>query len=187
MVVQAEAAEAMLARSPEAAAAPLHRVQETGRQSIAEMRRLLGVLRSAGDAVPSTAPQPSLSRLPDLVREAADVGLRVDVEVDGDRRDLPLGIELAAYRIVQESLTNTRRHGDARVAHVRLGYGPEALRVEVTDDGTGGGHRPSPAGHGLIGMRERAALYGGTLEAGPGADGAGFRVIAVLPVGEGAP
>ena len=187
MVVQAEAAEAMLARSPEAAAAPLHRVQETGRQSIAEMRRLLGVLRSAGDAVPSTAPQPSLSRLPDLVREAADVGLRVDVEVDGERRDLPLGIELAAYRIVQEALTNTRRHSGARVAHVRLGYGAEALRVEVTDDGTAGGHPLSPAGHGLIGMRERVALYGGTLEAGRGADGVGFRVVALLPVGEGGP
>jgi signal transduction histidine kinase len=187
MVVQAEAAEAMLVRSPEAAAAPLHRVQETGRQSIAEMRRLLGVLRSAGDAEPDTAPQPSLRRLPDLVREAADVGLRVDVEVEGERRDLPLGIELAAYRIVQEALTNTRRHSGARIAHVRLGYGPEALRVEVTDDGAGGGDHARPAGHGLIGMRERAALYGGTLETGPGPEGAGFRVIAVLPVEEGAP
>ena len=187
MVVQAEAAEAMLARSPEAAAAPLHRVQETGRQSIAEMRRLLGVLRSAGDAVPSTAPQPSLRRLPDLVREAADVGLRVDVEVEGDRRDLPLGIELAAYRIVQEALTNSRRHSRARVAHVRLGYSPQALRVEVTDDGPGGSDHPAPAGYGLIGMRERAALYGGTLEAGPRVDGAGFRVVALLPVGDTAP
>jgi signal transduction histidine kinase len=187
MVVQAEAAEAMLARSPEAAAAPLHRVQETGRQSIAEMRRLLGVLRSAGDVVPSTAPQPSLRRLPDLVREAADVGLRVDVEVEGDRRDLPLGVELAAYRIVQEALTNSRRHSRARVAHVRLGYASEALRVEVTDDGPGGGEHPAPAGHGLIGMRERAALYGGTLEAGPRVDGAGFRVVALLPAGDTAP
>jgi len=185
MVVQAEAAEEMLAHSPEAAAAPLHRVQETGRQSLAEMRRLLGVLRSAGDAAPSTAPQPSLRRLPDLVREAADVGLRVDVDVVGEPRDLPLGIELAAYRIVQEALTNTRRHGRTRVARVRLGYCPEALRIEVTDDGTGG-DSPGPAGHGLIGMRERAALYGGTLEAGP-ADGGGFRVAAVLPLGEAAP
>jgi signal transduction histidine kinase len=182
MVVQAEAAEEMLTRSPTDAAAPLHRVQETGRQSLAEMRRLLGVLRTAGDAEPSTAPQPSLARLPELVRDAADVGLRVDVEIDGTRTDLPLGVELAAYRIVQEALTNTRRHGRARSARVRLGYSATALRIEVTDDGSGGGNA-NPAGHGLIGMRERAALYGGTLEAGP-APGGGFRVLAVLPLGE---
>jgi signal transduction histidine kinase len=126
-----------------------------------------------------------MRRLPDLAREAADVGLLVDVEVAGERRDLPLGIELAAYRIVQEALTNTRRHGRARVAHVRLGYSPGELRIEVTDDGTGGGH-PAPAGHGLIGMRERAAVYGGTLDAGP-ADGGGFRVAAVLPLGDAGP
>jgi signal transduction histidine kinase len=182
MVVQAEAAEEMLTRSPADAAGPLHRVQETGRQSLAEMRRLLGVLRSAGDAEPSTAPQPSLARLPELVREAADVGLRVDVDIDGDRVDLPLGVELAAYRIVQEALTNTRRHGRARSARVRLGYSAKALRIEVMDDGAGGGNA-NPAGHGLIGMRERTALYGGTLEAGPAPEG-GFRVLAVLPLGE---
>jgi signal transduction histidine kinase len=161
-------------------------VQETGRQSLAEMRRLLGVLRTEGDAGPSTAPQPSLSRLPELVQEASDVGLQVDVDVEGDPAELPLGVELAAYRIVQEALTNTRRHAGARSARVRLSYSPEALRVEVTDDGTGPGDRSNAAGHGLIGMRERAALYGGTLEAGPG-PGCGFRVAAVLPVGDGAP
>jgi signal transduction histidine kinase len=186
MVVQAEAAEELLTRSPAAAAQPLHRVQETGRQSLAEMRRLLGVLRTEGDAAPSTAPQPSLRRLPELVRAAADVGLRVDVDVEGDQADLPLGVELAAYRIVQEALTNTRRHAAARSARVRLNYSPESLRVEVTDDGIGAGGQSNPAGHGLIGMRERAALYGGTLETGP-RPGGGFRVAAVLPVGEGAP
>ena len=185
MVVQAEAAEEMLSHSPASAAQPLHRVQETGRQSLAEMRRLLGVLRSDGDAPVSTAPQPSLHRLPELVQEAADVGLRVDVEVDGERADLAPGVELAAYRIVQEALTNTRRHANARSACVRLAYSPENLRVEVTDDGTGTGEHPNRGGHGLIGMRERAAVYGGTLEAraGPG----GFRVVAVLPVGNPAP
>jgi signal transduction histidine kinase len=183
VVVQAEAAEEMLTRCPEAAAAPLHRVQETGRQSLAEMRRLLGVLRSAGDAAPATAPQPSLRRLPELVHEAADVGLRVHVEIEGERADLPLGVELAAYRIVQEALTNTRRHARARHAAVRLGYAPHALRVDVTDDGAGAYGRPNPAGHGLIGMRERAALYGGTLDAGP-LPGGGFRVVAVLPLGD---
>jgi signal transduction histidine kinase len=184
MVVQAEAAEEMLTRSPEAAAQPLRRVQDTGRQSLAEMRRLLGVLRSAGDDAASTAPQPSLRRLPDLVREAADVGLTVDVDIVGEPADLALGVELAAYRIVQEALTNTRRHARARSARVRLSYSPEVLRVEVTDDGTGTG-RPNPAGHGLIGMRERAALYAGSLDAGPNPDG-GFRVVAVLPLGDAA-
>ena len=185
IVVQAEAAEEMLHRSPEAAAQPLHRVQETGRQSLAEMRRLLGVLRADGHEPPSTAPQPSLRRLPELIQSAADVGLRVDVDIEGTRRDLPLGLELAAYRIVQEALTNTRRHAGARTARVRLGYSPEALYVTVTDDGTGTGEHPNPVGHGLIGMRERVALYGGTLEAGP-TPGGGFRVAAVLPSGDDA-
>jgi signal transduction histidine kinase len=118
------------------------------------------------------------------VREAADVGLRVTVEIVGERADLPLGVELAAYRIVQEALTNTRRHASAATARVRLTYSPTTLRVEVTDDGSG--HASGRPGHGLIGMRERAALYGGTLEAGPGPEG-GFRVFAVLPTGEPAP
>ena len=184
MVVQAEAAEELLGRSPEAAVAPIHRVQETGRQALAEMRRLLGVLRAADAGPAETTPQPSLRRVPELVREAADVGLRVDVAVEGEPADLPPGLELAAYRIVQEALTNTRRHARATSACVRLAYSPEALRIEVTDDG-----RNPPAdrtGHGLIGMRERAALYGGTLTAGAAADG-GFRVVAVLPrEGDGA-
>ena len=186
MVVQAEAAEEMLARSPEAAVAPVRRVQETGREALGEMRRLLGVLRTAqgGGGAAATAPQPSLDRLPELVREAADVGLPVEITTDGNADDLPLGVELAAYRIVQEALTNTRRHAHATRADVRLTRAPGALRIEVTDDGRGpSGGRP---GHGLIGMRERAALYGGTLETGPGPHG-GFRVVAVLPVGDAAP
>jgi signal transduction histidine kinase len=150
-------------------------VQETGRQALGEMRRLLGVLRGPA----STAPQPSLARLPELVEEAAAGGLRVEVLQDGDAVELPLGVQLTAYRIVQEALTNVRRHAAATRALVRIDHGDGALRIEVTDDGRGpsGTH----TGHGLIGMRERAALYGGTLTAGPGPDG-GFRVLAVLPV-----
>jgi signal transduction histidine kinase len=108
----------------------------------------------------------------------------VDVQVTGDPAALPLGLELAAFRIVQEALTNTRRHACATRACVRLHHTPGGLRIEITDDGRG----PSggPAGHGLVGMRERAALYGGTLDAGPG-PGGGFRVSAVLPVGVPAP
>ena len=180
MVVQAEAAEEMLTRSPEAATEPLHRVQRTGREALAEMRRLLGVLRTADSGLP-TLPQPSLRRLPELVREAAATGLGVEVSVTGEPTELAPGRELAAFRIVQEALTNVRRHARATTARVQLGYSPDALRIEVTDDGRGpvGEH----VGHGLIGMRERAALYGGTLAAGP-ADGGGFRVTAVLPVDE---
>ena len=184
MVVQAEAAEEMLTRSPEAAVLPLHRVQDTGRQALAEMRRLLGVLRTTDAGPPSTVPQPSLRRIPELVREAADVGLAVDVTVTGDPMDLAPGRELAAFRIVQEALTNTRRHAHATRACVRLDYTPAELRIEVTDDGRG--RTGTHAGHGLVGMRERAALYGGTLDVGPATAG-GFRVTAVLPVGEPAP
>jgi signal transduction histidine kinase len=179
MVVQAEAAEELLAHSPQAAVQPMRRVQDTGRQALGEMRRMLGVLRAADPAPETTAPQPSLTRLPELVRDATDGGLAVDVVVEGEPVELPLGLELTAYRIVQEALTNTRRHADAGHAHVRLGYSAEALCLEVTDDG-----RQPPGtreGHGLIGMRERAALYGGTLTAGP-AEGGGFRVLAVLPL-----
>jgi signal transduction histidine kinase len=184
MVVQAEAAEEMLSRSPAAAAQPLHRVQDTGRQALAEMRRLLGVLRTVDAGPPSTVPQPSLRRLPELVREAADVGLTVEIAVSGDPVDLAPGRELAAFRIVQEALTNTRRHARAGRACVRLDYSPTELRIDVTDDGRGrtGAHE----GHGLIGMRERTALYGGSLDVGPAAGG-GFRVTAVLPVGEPTP
>ncbi len=181
MVIQAEAAEELLDRCPAAAVQPLRRVQDTGRQSLAEMRRLLGVLRTPEADRATTAPQPSLRRLPDLVGEAADMGLRVDMTTEGLPVDLPPGLDLAAYRIVQESLTNVRRHAGATRACVRLRYAPEALRLEVTDDGRGPAE--GRAGHGLIGMRERAALYGGTVDTGP-APGGGFRVAAVLPLQE---
>jgi signal transduction histidine kinase len=178
MVVQAEAAEEILAHDPDAVAGPLHRIQETGRQSLGEMRRLLGVLRGSETGEP-TAPQPSLSRLPELTDEASAGGLPVEVHVDGEERELPLGVQLTAYRIVQEALTNARRHAAARSAVVRLSYDTDALRIEVSDDGRGPtGGRP---GHGLIGMRERAALYGGTLTAGAGPSG-GFSVSARLPL-----
>jgi signal transduction histidine kinase len=181
MVVQAEAAEELLATSPDAAVTPLRRVQDTGREALGEMRRLLGVLRAADGLAPSTEPQPSLGRIPELVRDAADVGLRIDVEVTGDPGGLPLGLELAAYRIVQEALTNTRRHARATRACVRLDHTADGLRIEVIDDGHGApGGRTARGGHGLVGMRERAALYGGTLTTGT-APGGGFRVVAVLP------
>jgi signal transduction histidine kinase len=177
MVVQAEAAEELMDRAPADARERLHRVQDTGRQSLGEMRRLLGVLR----AEPATTPQPSLARLQELVDDAAAAGLRVDVRVDGALDRLPLGVELTAFRIVQEALTNTRRHSGAGRATVHLVSRAGLLTIEVTDDGTG----PSAGriGHGLIGMRERVALYGGTLRTGAGPDG-GYLVAAELPVEE---
>jgi signal transduction histidine kinase len=181
MVVQAEAAEELLDRSPADARERLHRVQETGRQSLGEMRRLLGVLRATGHDGPATAPQPSLAGLQELVDDAAVTGLRVDVRLDGDLDGLPLGVELTAFRILQEALTNTRRHASARSVTVRLARRPGVLALEVTDDGTGpAGNR---VGHGLIGMRERVALYGGSVTTGPGPDG-GYRVAAELPLEE---
>lgn len=183
MVLQAEAAEEILPGDPAAVVAPLHRIQETGRQSLGEMRRLLGVLR-ATEAGEPTEPQPSLARLTELTGEVAAAGLPVEVHVEGYERELPLGVQLTAYRLVQEALTNTRRHARAAHAVVRLTFDADALRIEVSDDGQGPtGGRP---GHGLIGMRERAALYGGTLTAGAGSAG-GFTVSAVLPLDRAEP
>ena len=153
-------------------------VEKTGRAALTEMRRLLGALREDDDL--ELAPQPGLATLDSLVEAFRRSGLPVQVQVDGEEVPLPRALDLSAYRIVQEALTNTRRHARATRACVRLSYGPDALQVEITDDGRG---PVNPrAGHGLIGMRERAALYGGSLDAGPTARG-GFRVAAAFPLG----
>jgi signal transduction histidine kinase len=146
---------------------------------MAEMRRLLDVLIGTEAAAP-LSPQPSLQHLDALVDQVRSAGLPVDVSVRGEQRPLPPGVDLAAFRIVQESLTNTLRHaGDAR-ATVSLRYHRAGVDVEVSDDGRSG-EAPGSAGRGLIGMRERVALYGGTMEAGP-RTGGGFLVRASLPV-----
>src|SRR6266571_8927049 len=143
------------------------------------MRRLVGMLRSdAGDPL---APQPGLNDLPTLVTQVRAAGLPVELHVDGARRELPIGIELSAYRIVQEALTNALKHaGDAHVS-VHLGYGRDSLEIEISDDGTGARSPVSSGGHGLVGMRERVALYGGRLDAGRRQNG-GFAVRVVLPI-----
>lgn len=152
-------------------------VETTARQALAEMRRLFGVLRSEGDPL-ALAPQPGLGELDALLGQVRSAGLDVRLTVEGDRRELPPGADLAAYRIVQEGLTNVLRHARARHAGVTLTYGETALDVVVDDDGRG----PSGAtgGHGLVGVRERVALYGGRVEAGARAGG-GFRLFARLP------
>jgi signal transduction histidine kinase len=157
--------------------AALETVERTGRESLAEMHRMLGVLR--GPEEDGGAPSPGLARLPDLLEPARAAGLDAVLTVDGDVRDVPAGLDLAAYRIVQEAVTNVLRHARARRLTCSVHHGPTALDIAVVDDGTGAPARRE--GHGLVGMRERAAAYGGSVEAGPRPDG-GWSVHAVLPV-----
>jgi signal transduction histidine kinase len=179
MVVQADGAGYVLRSDPDRAAAALAAVSATGRQALTELRRLLGVLRSS-DQHADLAPVPGLGELRELLDQARAAGLEVSYTLTGAPRDLPEGAELAAYRVVQESLTNTRKHaGLAANAAVRLEYQHDGLIVQVTDDGMAA---PSgePGGHGLAGMRERVTMYGGTVTAGR-LPGGGFRVRAWLP------
>jgi len=179
MVVQADGARYALRTDPDRAETALTAISATGRQALTEMRRLLGVLRSAG-AQNSLAPVPGLGELRELLEQARAAGLEVSYTLTGTPRELPEGAELAAYRVVQESLTNTRKHGGlAATAAVTLRYEPDGLTVEVIDDGIASPAN-EPAGHGLAGMRERIAMYGGTVHAGPLAGG-GFGVTARLP------
>jgi signal transduction histidine kinase len=146
------------------------------------MRRLLGVLRQEAETRGSLAPAPGLAELDGLAAEVAKAGVRVEVLIEGSRPDLPLGLDLSAYRIVQEALTNVVRHAGPATARVGIRYGAGEVALEVVDDGRAtdaGDH--GRGGHGIVGMRERAALYGGDLEAGP-LPGGGFRVAARLPV-----
>ena len=180
MVVQAGASEDLLDRDPEAAREPLRAVQQTGQQAIAEMSRMLGLLRGQMTSDP-LAPQPGVAQLQSLVARLAALGLLVELSVVGDPRALPPGLDLAAYRIVQEALTNTLKHaGTGAVARVAVRYRPRAMELEIVDDGRGPVGHPK-TGHGLIGMRERATVYDGTIETGPGPQG-GFRVHVVLPL-----
>ena len=157
----------------------LETIEHTGRSALTETRRLLGMLRAGGDE--PLAPQPRLGDVPLLIDQVREAGLPVELDVAGEARELPAGIELSAYRIVQEGLTNALKHaGDAR-ARVSIRYGDQALEIEVADDGAGGGDAGRSGGHGLAGMRERVALYGGRFTTGA-APGGGFVVRVILPV-----
>ncbi|SDD70904.1 sensor histidine kinase [Actinokineospora iranica] len=173
MVLYTSVARRAVARDPAAADTALAQVEESGRQSLTELRRLLGVLRTEpGDL----APQASLADLDDLVSRCVTAGLPVTVAVHGHRRELPAGVELCAYRIVQEALTNAAKHADPTRVTVDLHYGRNDLRIDIRNDG------PRPCGtpgHGLIGMRERAALVGGRLHVRHDPDE--FQVVATLP------
>jgi signal transduction histidine kinase len=182
MVVQAAAARRIVTRSPADATAALEAIETTGRESLHEMRRVLGVLRGDEDEA-ELAPAPGLDDFGRLLQQCEEAGLPVDLEVTGDPRRLAPGLELSAYRVVQESLTNSLKHAGPARATVRLHYRPEMLELEVTDDGRGASSTAGAGGQGLIGMRERVDAFGGTLAAGP-RPGGGFRVSASFPAGE---
>jgi signal transduction histidine kinase len=178
MVVQAGAERHSLPGDQTETRDTLAAIEQSGRQALAEARRLLGVLRRDGEP-DDLEPQPGLEQLGALVEHVRRAGLNVDLAVEGERAPLPAGLDLCAYRIVQEGLTNALKHAGAGAsAQVRVAYAPAALEIDVRDDGRGG--EIDGAGHGLIGMRERVALYGGELEAGP-RPGGGFGVHARLP------
>ncbi|KPC65990.1 sensor histidine kinase [Streptomyces chattanoogensis] len=189
MVVQADGAAYVLDAAPDQAKQALETISGTGRQALAEMRRLLGVLRTgeqpeSGEYVP----QPGVEELADLIDQVRGAGLPVDFRIEGEPRPLPSSIELTAYRIVQEALTNTRKHGGPDAgATVRLAYRDSELDLLVEDDGRGAQQElyeeggADGLGHGLIGMRERVGMVGGSLHAGP-RPGGGFRISAVLPL-----
>lgn len=181
MVVQAEAAEAMIDSDPARARRPLAAVQQTGRDALTELRRMLGVLRERAEEGAALAPQPGLAGLDDLARQVRDAGLPVTVRVEGAPRPLPPGIDLSAYRIVQEGLTNALKHAGPATAEVLVRYGERELELSVSDDGRGHDPAANGGGHGLLGMRERVALYGGELAAGPRPQG-GFALTARLPL-----
>ncbi len=182
MVVQAGAARRVMEEQPQRAREALGSIERTGRQALAEMRRLLGVLRKEDDRELALAPQPGLDQLGVLVEEFREAGLPIDLVVEGEPISLPQGVDLSAYRVVQEALTNTLKHAGPARARVLVRYGERELVVEVNDDGHGApAGRDYGRGHGLVGMRERVGLFSGELQAGPGHSG-GYSVRARFPV-----
>ncbi|GAA4207209.1 sensor histidine kinase [Microbispora amethystogenes] len=184
MVVQADGAAYAIDSDPEQARRAMQAISGTGRQALAEMRRLVGVLRQdAGSPAEEYAPQPGVAQLDELVRQVRDSGLPTEFTVSGTPRALPEGEQLAVYRIVQEALTNAIKHGGPGTrARVEMTYGPGLIELRVSDDGRGAAAPRVVGGHGLIGMRERVAMYGGSVEAAP-RSGGGFQVVARIPAG----
>jgi signal transduction histidine kinase len=188
VVTLSEAAAVTADTDPAAARTAMKQVADTGRTALGEMRRLLGVLRAdqpgpSSDGVGDLAPSPGLDRVDELVAGARAAGLPVRLTVSGPARPLPSTLDVTAYRVVQESLTNALKHArEPTLVHARLRWSAEQLQIEVTDDGLRAEPREESAGHGLAGMRERLALFGGTVSSGPMATG-GWSVHAVLPLG----
>ncbi len=183
MAVQAEAGQALLPADPERAAETLARIAGSAREALGDLRRLLGVLRDDGDEGDGgRSPQPGLAGLPGLVEEMRAAGVPVAVRIEGDPVAVASAVDVSAYRIVQEALTNVLRHAPGARADVVVRFGADAVEIEVGNERRPNGHAPRThgPGHGLVGMRERAALLGGRLDAGP-ADGDRFVVRARLP------
>jgi signal transduction histidine kinase len=178
MVVQAQALDALRGDARDAAGA---QIASIGREALGEMHHMLDVLRPNGEERPELAPAPGVRDVAALVERARGAGIDVALAVEGEPRPLPAGVDLSAYRIVQEALTNVIKHARALHTEVRVRYETAALELSVIDDGTQLGDGGAP-GHGLVGMRERVALFGGTLEAGRRSDGRGYAVRAVLPL-----
>jgi signal transduction histidine kinase len=170
-----------LTDDPERANGVFRAIESSGREALVELRRLLGILRS-DDQQLAIGPQPGLTSLTSLVEQVRASGLPVDLRVEGEPVHLPAGVDLSAYRIVQEALTNVVKHAHATSAEVEVRYRPDALELAIVDDGRGAAVSTNGTGHGLIGMRERVALYGGKLDAGR-RDGGGYSVRARLPLG----
>ncbi len=182
IAIQAGAARAVQATRPEAAAQALGLIETTARETLIELNRLLGVLRANNGATADRRPQPGISQLPGLVEELRAAGLEVDARVEGEARPLSPAVDLSAYRILQEATTNVLKHARARRVDIRVRYAETMLALDVRDDGAGDGRDPAASsGHGLIGMRERVALFGGKLHAGRNRAG-GFSVHARLPL-----
>jgi signal transduction histidine kinase len=181
MVLQSGALELAVGQSPDRAAQAAQTIRTTGRQALEELRHIVGVLRGDEEAAP-LAPQPTLADLDTLIEDWKQAGARIELRVAGEHRPLPPGVERTAYRLVQEALTNARKHAAGAGARVELEYRPRGLQVTVVNSQSGGSSSPDlpSGGHGLAGLRERVALAGGILEAGPTAEG-GFRVAARLP------
>jgi signal transduction histidine kinase len=178
MVVQAAAANDVFDSRPERAREALREIEATGRGALGELRRLLGAVRGGST---DFAPPPGLDQLDALVAQVRSAGLEVAVSIEGTPRVLPIAIDLSAYRIVQEALTNTLKHAQATHVGVELRFADDALDIAVRDDGRGNADGASGTGSGLVGMRERVVTYGGTLQAGP-ASGGGFAVAARFPL-----
>ena len=179
-VVQAQAAQRLIDGEQQEAQRALGAIETSGRQALVELRRMLGVLRRAGED-PALNPQPGLEQLSTLVEQFRESGLPVEVSIEGEARPLPPGVDLSAYRIVQEALTNTLKHAGPARARVVVRYRGDEIELEIIDDGARTG-KGGDSGHGLIGMRERAALYGGVFASGK-RGGGGYFVRARLPLG----
>jgi signal transduction histidine kinase len=179
MVIQAGAERRVLGQDGGSTRDVLQTIEQIGRDALTEMRRMVGMLRT--DSADRLTPQPTLADLPTLMTQVGEAGLPVEFRVDGERRELPIGIELSAYRIVQEALTNALKHAGRAHACVSVRYGPDSLELEIADDGAGSPADVPSGGHGLVGIRERVTLYGGTFDASA-RRGGGFAVRVLLPL-----